>query len=170
ILSMLQVKKTQQLGAPSNIPLSDYLNEIRNIERGFIPAKLQQAFAAPDRQVALSDKATITHNGGYQVVVTDQGKAFLVEFVKEQNQLIISQASFELVYGDLTAIITGPNADQFPYSQNIPSFRTNPALPDRRQPYREFSILYHQPDASVVQAFPHYNTDNLNLALAPGAD
>src|SRR5262245_14744097 len=172
ILSMLQVKKTQQLGAPLNLPLSDYLNEIRNIERGFLPAKLQQAFAAPDRQIALSDKATITYNGGYQVVVTDQGKAYLAEVVKqgEQNHLIISQASFELIHGDLTAIITGPNADRFPYSQDIPSFRTNPALPDRRQPYREFSIFYHQPDASVVQAFPQYNTDNLRLALAQGAD
>ena len=61
----------------------------------------------------------------------------------------------KIVYSDLTAMITGPYAGRFPYDQNSPTFANNPALPDRRQPYREFSIFYHV-NNQVVQAFPEY--------------
>ena len=61
----------------------------------------------------------------------------------------------EIVHTDLTAIITGPFADRFPYNQNNAAFHNNPALPDRRQPYREFSIFYHV-NNQIVQAFPEY--------------
>ena len=54
-----------------------------------------------------------------------------------------SRGPLEIVYSDLTAIITGPSADRFPYTNESPSFRQNPASPDRRQPYREFTIHYH---------------------------
>jgi hypothetical protein len=60
---------------------------------------------------------------------------------------------FELVSGELTAIITGPNHDRWPYSITGPSFNQNPSSPDRRQPYREFTIIYHYTFGSV-QAFP----------------
>ncbi|HLK68997.1 MAG TPA: hypothetical protein VKU19_36445 [Bryobacteraceae bacterium] len=59
----------------------------------------------------------------------------------------------EIVQTDLTAIITGPYADRFDYSTNGPSFRNVPATPDRRQPYREFSIFYHF-SSEVVQPAP----------------
>lgn len=64
----------------------------------------------------------------------------------------------ELIHTDLTAIITGPNAGRFPYSQNSPSFNNVPASPDRRQPYREFSIHYHEAQ-NIVQAFPVFYND-----------
>jgi hypothetical protein len=60
--------------------------------------------------------------------------------------------TYDLVYSDLTAIITGPNAERFPYNQNSPSFFNNPASPDRRQPYREFSIFYHN-EFNAVEPF-----------------
>jgi len=50
--------------------------------------------------------------------------------------LAMLDEDLHLVYSDLTAVITGPNADRFPYSHNSPSFFNNPASPDRRQPYR----------------------------------
>jgi manganese oxidase len=56
-----------------------------------------------------------------------------------------------LFYTDLTAIITGPNADRFPYSDNSPAFAANPASPDRREPFREFTFHYQNP--TTVQAF-----------------
>jgi hypothetical protein len=57
-----------------------------------------------------------------------------------------------IVHSDLTAIITGPNAGRFPYSDTSPTFNQNPASPDRRQPYREIAIHYHEVFAGV-QAF-----------------
>ena len=66
-----------------------------------------------------------------------------------------------LIYGDLTAIITGPNHG--PITSKLPE---NPALPDRQQPYREITIHYHE-SQDVVQAFPWaYNPANVQLADA----
>ena len=68
----------------------------------------------------------------------DEGKAYSVRakppMDNEKGQLTISDAELELVASDLTAIITGPNAGRFPYSNTSPTFRVNPASPDRRQP------------------------------------
>lgn len=61
--------------------------------------------------------------------------------------------TFELVYTDVTAIITGPY--QGPFTSQSPSFNPIDASPDRRQPYREFSIHYHQP-GNVNLAFPNF--------------
>lgn len=74
----------------------------------------------------------------------------------------------EIIYGDLTAIITGPNAGRFPYSTVTPEFYENPASPDRRQPYREFTIMYHQ--ASLNQAFNAFGFPDLMEAFCAGAD
>src|SRR6185369_1720585 len=52
-----------------------------------------------------------------------------------------------LVYGDLTAVITGPNHGLLPPQPE------NPALPHREYPYREITIHYHE-SQDVVQAFP----------------
>jgi manganese oxidase len=67
--------------------------------------------------------------------------------------------TFELVYTDLTAIITGPYQGQF--TGQSPSFNPINASPDRRQPYREFSVHYHQPGVVNI-AFPSFITGTLN--------
>jgi hypothetical protein len=84
-----------------------------------------------------------------------------------------------IVHSDLTAIITGPNAGRFPgatgnpntpdpacNAENAPAlkpppgvtvnplFCQNPAAPDRKQPYREITTIYHEVDGAVQQAFP----------------
>ena len=66
-------------------------------------------------------------------------------------------------------MITGPNAGNFPYSQDAPEFYTNPASPDRRQPYREFTIIYHQ-GGNVVQAFSQWSNNNLSNMINAGMD
>ncbi len=66
--------------------------------------------------------------------------------------LSMTDAGNNIVHTDLTAIITGPNAGRFPYSDTSPTFNQNPASPDRRQPYREIAIHYHEVFAGV-QAF-----------------
>ena len=66
----------------------------------------------------------------------------------------------ELVYTDLTAIITGPNRGDF--TGESPSFFKVPASPDRRQSFREVSIHYHE-SPWTVQAFPiAYDQTNKN--------
>ena len=79
-----------------------------------------------------------------------------------------------LVHTDLTAIITGPRAGRFtqaeancdagaPIPPNVdPLFCKNPASPDRRQPYREITVVYHGAlggsldgtPGAATQAFP----------------
>ena len=88
-------------------------------------------------------------------------------------------AGNSIVHSDLTAIITGPNAGRFAgttgannpepacNAENDPAlnpsaggtvdplFCKNPAAPDRKQPYREFTIIYHGALGPVArQAFP----------------
>ena len=76
----------------------------------------------------------------------------------------------ELVHTDLAAIITGPGAGEFPFSQNGPDFYANPTYPGRRQPFREFAIMYHEIFATVQQAFPQFNSPQLGNVLGAGGD
>ena len=83
--------------------------------------------------------------------------------------MTIQECQLHLVYSDLTALITGPNAGNFPFTQDAPDFYTNPASPERRQPYREFTIIYHQ-GGNVVQAFPQWSNNNLFNMINAGMD
>lgn len=55
----------------------------------------------------------------------------------------------EIVHSDLTAIIAGPNAGPLPAG----TYRDNPVYPNRNQPFREFTVIYHD-EIGAVQAFP----------------
>lgn len=57
----------------------------------------------------------------------------------------------EIVHTDLTAIITGPGAGRFP-AGTYPKVAVEP---DRDQPFREFTIIYHD-EIGAVQAFPQF--------------
>jgi hypothetical protein len=77
---------------------------------------------------------------------------------------------YNLVYTDLTAVITGPGHGRFPYQYDNPDpvFYNVPASPDRYQPYREFVTIYHE-SGWTVQAFP-VSYGNLSSTLAAGDD
>ncbi|HLX07507.1 MAG TPA: hypothetical protein VKY89_06555 [Thermoanaerobaculia bacterium] len=90
-------------------------------------------------------------------------------------------AEGELVHGDLTAMITGrsapdprlpklpPQPQAFPNKtadEQPPSLRPNYAYPDRFQPFREFTIIYHE-SFQVTQAFALTGTLS---SLAAAAD
>ena len=82
----------------------------------------------------------------------------------------------ELVHSDLTAIIAGPSdrygqPGMFPAAAaDQPVFHDVPQTPNRREPYREFTIIYHELLRSV-QAFPElYNDDQLGNLLESGGD
>ena len=66
----------------------------------------------------------------------------------------------KIVHSDLTAIITGPNAGNFP-AGTYTSTQTNP---NRLQPYREFGLIYHD-EFGAVQAFPEFEDAVLQFVL-----
>ena len=69
----------------------------------------------------------------------------------------MTDATGEIVHSDLTAIITGSDPDG-PLHGRFPAgtYPPNPVYPDRDQPFREFTIMYHD-EFGAVQAFPIFN-------------
>ena len=59
-------------------------------------------------------------------------------------------ANNNIIHTDLNAIITGPGRG--PFNQYPP----NPVEPDRNQPFREFTTVYHD-EIFAVQAFPQFD-------------
>jgi hypothetical protein len=64
-------------------------------------------------------------------------------------------ANNNIVHTDLNAIITGPGRGNFPAG----TYRPNPVEPDRNQPFREFTVVYHD-EIQAVQAFPQFEDTN----------
>ena len=79
----------------------------------------------------------------------------IIDYGQLQMYQQISANERRLTSTDLTAIITGPNAGRFPDSDKSPIFNEVPSSPDRRQPYREIAIHYHNTFGSgtLTQAF-----------------
>ena len=65
-----------------------------------------------------------------------------------------------IVNTDLNAIITGPNKGRFPAG----TYRPNATEPDRDQPFREFTVIYHD-EIEDVQAFPQFDDPILSHTL-----
>ena len=65
-----------------------------------------------------------------------------------------------IVHTDLNAIITGPNKGRFPAG----TYRPNATEPDREQPFREFTVVYHD-EIEDVQAFPQFEDPILKHTL-----
>ncbi|HEX6183860.1 MAG TPA: hypothetical protein VFZ44_08130, partial [Pyrinomonadaceae bacterium] len=68
--------------------------------------------------------------------------------------LKILDANNQIVHSDLNAIITGPGRGRFPAG----TYRPNATEPDRDQPFREFTVVYHD-EVKAVQAFPKFYED-----------
>jgi hypothetical protein len=121
----------------------------------------------------LSPDAKVTEQYRYSWLITDKGIAYLVAADQIDKQagyrVRIFKAELVLISSDLTAVITGPDAGRFSYANTSPTFRTNPASPDRRQPYREFTIIYHQA-FFATQAFAQWANDNLANVMQAGGD
>lgn len=152
-----------------------YLEDVRALESGIIPADLRKIFA--EKKVELSARARVVDQNRNSWLITDQGQAFYVEATETPEgaksatagNLKISKADLELIYSDLTAVITGPNAARFALSNTSTTFRQIPASPDRRQPYREYTIMYHQA-FFAAQAFAAFSNMNLVNVIQSGAD
>ena len=66
----------------------------------------------------------------------------------------------EIVHSDLNALITGPGHGRFPAG----TYRPNITEPDREQPFREFTVVYHD-EIKAVQAFPQFEDPMLAHTL-----
>src|ERR671920_2330925 len=71
-----------------------------------------------------------------------------------QPILKMLDANDTIVHTDLNAIITGPNKGRFPAG----TYRPNATEPDRDQPFREFTVVYHD-EIKAIQAFPEFFED-----------
>jgi hypothetical protein len=175
-LPVLQMIHVRTLGdalydQPLQPSQSNYVQQLLDLGSGIIPSELRSIFSN-NLKTELSAGAQLTDQYHYSWLVTDKGSAYLVQAVKPGNQeyhLQIFKAELDLISSDLTAVITGPDAGRFSYSNNSPTFRTNPASPDRRQPYREFTIIYHQA-FYATQAFVQWANANLNTVMLAGGD
>lgn len=77
--------------------------------------------------------------------------------------LKILDANNNIVHSDINAVITGSNRGPFPAG----TYRPNPVEPDRNQPFREFTVVYHD-EIKAVQAFPQFDeTDETGARLNP---
>lgn len=172
VLQMLQAKAVGDAlyCAPLTPELSGYTQELQDLDSGILPQGLLDIFARK-LHVELSAAARVTDQYHHSWLITDRGSAYLVQATPGDGvyHLGIFKAELELIYSDLTAIITGPDAGRFSYGNNSPTFRTNPASPDRRQPYREYTIIYHQA-FFTTQAFSQFQNDNMQTVLQAGGD
>jgi manganese oxidase len=90
-----------------------------------------------------------------------------------QPILKMLNSSNEIIYTDLTAIITGPNHGPFTCA-GCPS-PVNPSYPNRTQPFREFAIHYHD-DFVSTQAFEEFrkhasgDNDDMSYTLQGSRD
>jgi hypothetical protein len=65
-----------------------------------------------------------------------------------------------IVHTDLNAVITGPNKGRFPAG----TYKPNAVEPDRDQPFREFTVVYHD-EIKAIQAFPQFEDPVLSHTL-----
>jgi hypothetical protein len=77
-----------------------------------------------------------------------------------QPILKMLDANNNIVHTDLNAVITGPNKGRFAAG----TYRANPVEPDRDQPFREFTVVYHD-EIKAIQAFPQYEDPVLSHTL-----
>jgi hypothetical protein len=180
ILAMLQTIKGETLFTTNMAP-----EEVSRARVGLVSANsyvtegLKQQFATrggtlPNGPgITLSADVRITDAGGPSAwLITDPGQGvYLVQEVEQPAPaFVVSAATLKLVHSDLTAIITGPRAERFGYELDGPTFFTNPTLPDRRQPYREFTIIYHQVSNATQAFLQQFNMASTTTAFNPGQD
>jgi hypothetical protein len=100
----------------------------------------------------------------------------------------LPDGTFNIVHSDLTAIITGPNGGRFEGTTGPnnpeppctaanngtgagdPLFCGNPSSPDRKEPYREFTIIYHEVGQIATQAFPVFTDPQMASTVNAGFD
>ena len=74
--------------------------------------------------------------------------------------ILAMKSGSEIVHSDVTAIISGPPGSGY----LLPGVTSTKTYPNRNQPFREFTIIFHD-ETGAVQAFPQFESDALNFTL-----
>lgn len=101
---------------------------------------------------------TGTTGGGQPIINYDA--VYPVGHPKAGQPILKILNSSSIVHTDLNAIITGPNKGRFPAG----TYRPNATEPDRDQPFREFTVVYHD-EIEDIQAFPQFDDPVLSHTL-----
>lgn len=135
--------------------------------------------AKPSGKTTPAARQKIYNKGGFPVVDYDAMSPVRTDIpLLRMYRLKSNRPHYrELVHSDLTAIITGPNKGEFlpEQAKTVPDFYEVCATPERLQPYREFSIMYHEAPWAV-QAFPIFydnssnDLTNITQTLVGGVD
>ncbi|MBC7910825.1 MAG: hypothetical protein H7Y30_10020, partial [Pyrinomonadaceae bacterium] len=173
--------------SPSCLPGTTCTLSIKNVKTG-ITKQVKVLNTKPGGYLNTLDNHPLIN---YDAVYPDKrADGTPIPELKGKPILNMLNAQNQIVHSDLTAIITGPNAGRFPGLNGNPNkpelpcnatsgivdplFCKNPASPDRKQPYREVTIIYHEMmNAVTAQAFPVFNDsgpDGLQGTLAAGKD
>jgi manganese oxidase len=84
-------------------------------------------------------------------------------FLKFDSEVLQMLQGNEIVNTDLTAIIAGPRDNGYIFPESDDPFTSPvPYVPDRRQPFREFTIEYHELN-DAQQAFPIFDYQGASL-------
>ncbi len=96
-----------------------------------------------DYEAKYPSEQTLVYNGMNPELAKVMANKYVLRLLDDNGNLL---------YSDLTAIITGPRSQKFQFADSIQV----PATPRRTQPYREIVINYHM-DTYAVQAFDVLN-------------
>ena len=102
-----------------------------------------------------ADGTPVLTPGGHPVLNYDA--VYPINSIRPAGTPILKMldANNNIVHSDLNAVITGPGRGNFPAG----TYRPNPVEPDRNQPFREFTVVYHD-EIKAVQAFPQFEETN----------
>jgi hypothetical protein len=80
--------------------------------------------------------------------------------------LKMTDSTGKLVHSDLNAVITGPGRGRFTGQvvNGYTYYKDSPVNPDRNQPFREFTVVFHD-EIVAVQAFPEFTDPVLGYTL-----
>jgi len=78
-----------------------------------------------------------------------------------QPLLRILNSNNQIIHSDLTAIIAGPENSEQPWHLPDGTYPPVKVYRDRNQPFREFTIIFHD-EVGAVQAFPQFKEDDGN--------
>ncbi|MEK6282501.1 MAG: hypothetical protein AABN95_19240 [Acidobacteriota bacterium] len=104
-----------------------------------------------------------TTNAGQPII--DYDAVYPKDHPKAGQPILKMFDGSSIVHTDLNAIITGPGRGRFPAGTYPP----NKTEPDREQPFREFTVVYHD-EIQDIQAFPQFRDKVLSHTLQSVSD
>ncbi|HEX6087314.1 MAG TPA: copper oxidase [Thermoanaerobaculia bacterium] len=110
-------------------------------------------------QITREDMERVSTVNAFGYPVINYAKTYTAPHPRAGEPVLKMLHNNEIIYTDLTAMITGPGAGRH---QN--KYQPVAVEPDRNQPFREVVTIYHD-EIGAVQAFPHFHDPELEPTL-----